>query len=98
MVVLIVHNLTQQLLVDGDVRFSLRHVRVSLGRKHRNGVMVWRCITGSGRAGGSHLAGEQLEYQVTVALHLGRAGPGLQLEPGVVASDWNLLQDCGEAS
>lgn len=40
MVVLIVHDLTQQLLVDGDVRFSLRHVRVSLGRKHRNGVMV----------------------------------------------------------
>lgn len=39
----------------------------------------------------THLAGEQLEDEVTVALHLRRAGPGLQLEPGVVAGDWDLL-------
>lgn len=41
----------------------------------------------------THLAGEQLEDEVTVALHLRRAGPGLQLEPGVVAGDWDLLQE-----
>lgn len=44
----------------------------------------------------AHLAGKQLEDQVTVALHLRRAGPRLQLEPGVVASDWNLLQEVEE--
>lgn len=102
MVVLIVHDLTQQLLVDGDVRLSLRQVRVSLGRKHINDVS-WRgdasvvLVLGMREGGGAaHLAGKQLQYQVTVALHLRRAGPGLQLEPGVVASDWNLLQEFEE--
>lgn len=41
----------------------------------------------------AHLAGKQLQYEVTVSLNFGRAGPRLQLEPGVVADDWDLLRE-----
>lgn len=40
----------------------------------------------------THLIGEELQYQVTLALDLRRARPRLQLKPGVVADDWHFLR------
>lgn len=40
----------------------------------------------------THLAGKQLQYEVTVSLNFRRARSRLQLEPGVVADDWDLLR------
>lgn len=40
-----------------------------------------------------YLAGEDLHYQVTFSLNFRRARSRLQLEPGVVADNWDLLKE-----
>lgn len=77
--------------MNGDVGVFLRQTRVSLGGA---GDSVSALFSDGRRAAAplAHLIGEELQYQVTLALDLRRARPRLQLKPGVVADDWHFLR------
>lgn len=78
--------------MNGDVGVFPRQSRVPL-RRHETALAVYPPPNGRRAvAPPTHLIGEELQNQVTLALDFRRARPRLQLKPGVVADDGHFLQ------
>lgn len=91
---LIFHYLSQQFLVNGDIWIFSGKSRVSLkGNEKYHKLYLYDKSYSASPLSCTHLAGEELQYQVTFSLNFRRTGSRLQLKPGVISHNWDLLQE-----